>query len=121
MLKERRAAVEQIASALFEAESAIDAALTKTATFAGAIPAFRKQAGASALIAQDAMERASQAVVALAEARRAVVEAHKDLTVAKSQIGLGAVTMIDTGGVKPPLVDDERPAARASLRAVAAA
>lgn len=118
MLKDRRFAAEQIANALYEAESAIDAALAKTAAFAGAIPAFRAQAGASALIAQDAMERASQAVVALAGARRAVVEAHKDLSVAKGQVGLGAI-MIDTGGTKPPLVDDERHVARAALHAVA--
>jgi hypothetical protein len=122
MLKERRNAAEQIAAALWDAESAIDVALTKTATFTGAIPALRKQAGASALIGQEAMERASQAVVALAEARRALVEAHKELTVAKEQVGLGAVTMTDVGGQKPPITPD-RVAAQSgrALRAVSAA
>jgi hypothetical protein len=103
MLKERRFAAEQIAQALWDAESAVDVALTKTAAFTGAIPALRRQAGASALIGQEAMERASQAVMALAEARRALVEAHKELTIAKAQVGLGAVTMNDTGTGKPPI------------------
>jgi len=122
MLKERRIAAEQIATALWDAETAIDVALTKTAHFTGAIPALRKQAGASALIGQGAMERASQAVVALAEARRALVEAHKELTTAKEQVGLGAVTMGDPGGDKPPITVEASATRRGrALRAVEAA
>jgi hypothetical protein len=103
MLKERRMVAEQIASALFEAEAAIDAALSKTAQLTGVMPALRKQAGLSALIGQDAVEHASQAIAALAEARRAIVETHKELSVAQEQAGLGAVTMTDPGsGIKPP-------------------
>lgn len=123
MLKERRMAAEQIATALWDAESAVDVALTKTANFTGVIPALRRQAGASALIGQEAMERASQAVMALAEARRALVEAHKELTIAKQQVGLGAVTMDDTGTGKPPITIEPavaRTRGRA-LRAVSAA
>jgi uncharacterized protein YpuA (DUF1002 family) len=101
MLKQRRMVAEQIASALYEAEAAIDAAISKTAALTGVMPALRAQAGASALIGQDAVERASQAIMALAEARRAIVETHKELSIAKEQIGLGAV-MTDTGGTKPP-------------------
>jgi len=125
MLKERRIAAEQIAVALWDAESAVDVALTKTANFTGAIPALRRQAGASALIGQEAMERASQAVMALAEARRALVEAHKELTLAKQQVGLGAVTMDDGGGSKPPIHIEATPVAARNrgraLRAVSAA
>ena len=123
MLKERRMAAEQIATALWDAEAAVDVALTKAAQFTGAIPALRRQAGASALIGQEAMERASQAVVALAEARRALVEAHKELTVAKGQVGLGAITMDDGGGTKPPItIETETTASTGgrSLRPVAA-
>lgn len=102
MLKQRRMVAEQIAGALFEAEAAIDAALAKTAHLTGVMPSLRKEAGASALIGQDAVERASQAIAALAEARRAIVETHKELSVAQHQVGLGAV-MLDTGGDKPPV------------------
>jgi hypothetical protein len=100
MLKERRMVAEQIAAALFEAETAIDAALAKTATLTGVMPALRGQAGLSALIGQDAVEHASHAIAALAEARRAIVETHKELSVAQEQVGLGAVTMTSTGGDK---------------------
>ena len=93
---------EQVAGALFEAEAAIDAALSKTAQLTGIMPSLRKQAGASALIGQDALERATQAMMALAEARRAIVETHKELSVVQGQIGLGAVKMAGEPGVKPP-------------------
>ena len=63
MLKQRRMVAEQIAGALFDAEAAIDTALSKTAMLTGVMPALRRQAGASVLIGQDAMERASQAIV----------------------------------------------------------
>ena len=61
MLKQRRMVAEQVAGALFEAETAIDAAIAKTAALTGAMPSLRKQVGASALIGQDALERASEA------------------------------------------------------------
>ena len=103
MLKQRRIAAEQVAGALFEAETAIDAAIAKTAALTGIMPSLRKDAGASALIGQDAVERASQAIMALADARRAIVETHKELSIVQTQIGLGAVTRTDpTGGDKPP-------------------
>jgi len=102
MLKERRMAAEQVAGALFEAEAAIDVALSKTAHLTGVMPSLRKSAGASALIGQDALERATQAIAALADARRAIVETHKELSVVQGQIGLGAVTMSGDPGEKPP-------------------
>jgi hypothetical protein len=118
MLKERRMAAEQIAAALWDAETAVDQALTKTAHFTGVMPALRKQAGASAMIGQEAVERASQALVAIAEARRALVEAHKELTLAQTQVGLGAITMADPGTTKPPAPVTAK---TRDLRAVAAA
>jgi hypothetical protein len=123
MLKERRMAAEQIATALWDAESAVDVAIAKTATFTGVMPTLRRQAGASAIIGQEAMERATQAVMALAEARRALVEAHKELTIAKQQIGLGAVTMDDVGTGKGtgPYVETTVTARGRALRAVSAA
>lgn len=102
MLKERRMVAEQVATALFEAEAAIDAAVSKTAILTGVMPALRRQAGASALIGQGALEQATQAIMSLAEARRAIVEAHKELSIVQGQIGLGAVRMAGDGGEKPP-------------------
>lgn len=107
MLKQRRLIADQVAAALFEAEAAIDAALARTAHLTGVMPGLRKEAGISALIGQDALERASEALSALALARRAMVETHKELTVAQKQIGLGAV-MFGDEGPKPPLLAAER-------------
>ena len=122
MLKQRRMVAEQIASALFEAERAIDDAIAKTATLTGVMPALRRQAGASALIGQDAVERASQAIMSLAEARRAIVETHKELSLAQTQIGLGAVMLGDTGEQKSLALDGEQPqVGRRALRAIRAA
>lgn len=102
MLKQRRMIADQVAASLFEAEAAIDAALAKTAKLAGVMPALRQDAGLSALIGQDAVERASEAFAALAQARRAIVETHKELSVAQEQIGLGAV-MFGEPDSKPSL------------------
>lgn len=125
MLKQRRLIAEQVAAALFEAETAIDEALSKTAALTGVMPAMRKGVGASALIGQDAVERASQAIMALADARRAIVETHKELSIVQTQIGLGAVTMTDpgTGGKPPPMfAEGEQPQiGRRALRAIRAA
>lgn len=126
MLKQRRMVAEQIAGALFEAEAAIDEAISKTAMLTGVMPSLRKQAGASALVGQDAVERASQAIMALAEARRAIVETHKELSIAQAQIGLGAVVMTDPtgpGAAKPPLLAqaEQVEVGRRALRPVRAA
>ena len=121
MLKQRRMVAEQIAGALFEAEAAIDAAISKTATLTGVMPELRRQAGASALIGQEAVERASQAIMALAEARRAIVETHKELSVVQTQIGLGAVRLDGDGGDKPPPIEREGEREVRQIRAVRAA
>ncbi len=91
MLKQRRLIADQVAASLFEAEAAIDIALAKTAHLAGVMPGLRRDAGLSALIGQDAVERASEAFAALALARRSIVQTHKELSVAQQQMGLGAV------------------------------
>jgi len=104
MLKERRAAVEQVAQALWDAEAAIDAALGKTAMLTGAIPAVSKNARLCTEVGQNAMERVSQTIMALTEARRAIVETHKELQVAKHQIGMGAMLQ-DAGSGKPLAVN----------------
>jgi len=125
MLKQRRMVAEQVAGALFEAEAAIDAAIAKAAALTGIMPSLRREAGASALIGQGAVEHASQAIMALTDARRSMVETHKELSIVQTQIGLGAITMTDPGsGEKPPpmFASDEQPqVGRRALRALRAA
>jgi hypothetical protein len=59
--------------------------------------------------------------VALAEARRAIVETHKELSVVQGQIGLGAVRMGGDGGEKPPpmAIEVEQPRLRGRALRVA--
>jgi hypothetical protein len=121
MLKQRRMVAEQIASALFDAEHAIDQALAKTAHLTGVMPGLRKESGASALIGQEAVERASQAILALAEARRAIVETHKELSVAQKHMGLGAVRLDGDAGPKPPPIERAGEGEVRQIRAVRAA
>lgn len=101
MLKQRRMAAQQVADSLFESEAAIDAAITAVAKLAGVMPAVRADANLSALIGQGALERAIQAMSELGSARRAIVETHKELSIAQRDIGLGAVAF-GTGEEKPP-------------------
>ena len=101
MLKQRRMAADQVAAGLFEAEAAIDAALNKTAALTATVPVARADAGLSAIFCQGALERLSDTIAALAQARRGIVEAHKELTVDKIQMGLGAVRLDGGGGTKP--------------------
>ncbi|WP_269715625.1 hypothetical protein [Caulobacter sp. NIBR2454] len=102
MLKQRRLVAEQVAETLFESEAAIDAALAAAAKLAGIIPLIRADANLSALIGQSAIEKAIESVSALGVARRAVCEAHQELTIAQRDIGLRAVSF--GGGEKPPAV-----------------
>ena len=118
MLKQRRMVAEEIAAALFDAEHAIDQALAKTAHLTGVMPSLRAQSGASALIGQGAVERASQAIMALADARRAIVETHMELSIAQRDMGLGAVKLEGPGGEKPPPIER---AGERQLRAIRAA
>ena len=113
MLKQRRMAAEQVATGLTETERAIDAALNKAAALAAVLPAARGDAGLSALYGQEALERLTETMAALAQARRGIVETHKELAQVQNQIGLGAVVMGGGNGDKPP-----ENAAGPNLRAV---
>ncbi len=93
MLKARRQAAEQVAALLFETETAIDAAVTKAAELAAKMPVVRQDANLSALIGQSALEKTIATLTALAEARSSIVAAHKELSIAQQDIGLGAVAL----------------------------
>jgi hypothetical protein len=115
MLKQRRELAQEVADSLFEAERAIDLAIQRTAHLVGLIPAVRNDANLSALVGQGAIRKAIASVGALGEAREGIVEAHKELSIAQAQIGLGAVTL--SGAVPKP--DD--PAFARDLRPVTTA
>ncbi|HEX8379717.1 MAG TPA: hypothetical protein VF619_04090 [Allosphingosinicella sp.] len=100
MLKERRDAAMKVAESLFAAEDAIDTALARAAELNAAIVTARKDANLSAMVGQDAFEMAASAFAALARARGDIIESHKRLDEAKTQIGLRVMSVGELG--KPP-------------------
>jgi hypothetical protein len=96
MLKQRREFAQEVADSLFEAERAIDVAIARTAHLVGLMPTIRGNANVSALIGQGAIRQAIASVGALGEARQGICEAHKELSIAQAQMGLGAVTLAGT-------------------------
>lgn len=116
MLAKRRAALEAVTPELFAMESAIDAAILQSTRLTQSLIVGRQTAGLSAVIGQDAIERAGATFSTLIAARREIVATHEQLGAVKQQIGLGAV-MFGNGGDKPermPLHGEHR----ASIKAV---
>ncbi|MGA9581971.1 MAG: hypothetical protein WBR13_08395 [Allosphingosinicella sp.] len=102
MLKQRRDAAMKVAESLFAAEEALDIALARAADLNSAIVSARTEAKLSALLGQDAIESAASTFAALVRARCDIVETHKRLDDAKTQIGLRTVSVGDAGP-KPPV------------------
>ncbi|MFN3945313.1 MAG: hypothetical protein ACK4K7_10320 [Allosphingosinicella sp.] len=102
MLKQRKEAAQQVADRLFAAEQAIDEALARAAELNAAMPAARSRANLAAQVGQDALEAAAESFAALVRARHQIVEAHRRLDAAKTQIGLRTVA-IGGGMEKPPM------------------
>ena len=98
MLKKRREAADQVAESLFAAESAIDAALARTAALAGMIPTVREDAHLAACVGQGAIEQAIETLKLLGEARRSIVQTHEELAATQRRIGLRSVG--SGGGIK---------------------
>jgi len=83
----------QVADQLFAAEAAIDGALSAVAALAAMLPNARIDARLSAVVGQGVFDRSSQTIAALTEARRGIVETHRELTDVQRSIGLGAVAL----------------------------
>ena len=116
----RQDIAQRLAERLFEAESAIDVALTRAAELTAAMPKARTEARLPAMLGQDALDRATEAVVALVEARRRIVETHQSLDEVRQHIGLQEVDSGDTVPKVPPGFTEAGTgnAPRARLRAV---
>ncbi len=104
----------QVAGQLFAAEAAIDAALSAVATLTAMLPTARIEARLSAVVGQGVFDRSSQTIAALTEARRGIVETHRELSGVQHSIGLGAVAL---GGEEKP--DENVPTLEGRLRTVA--
>ncbi|HYE27388.1 MAG TPA: hypothetical protein VEA61_04040 [Allosphingosinicella sp.] len=99
----RQAVAQKVADRLFAVEAAIDEALTRAAELTAAMPQARTEARLPAMVGQDALDRATEVLVALVEARRRVVETHKSLDSTRAQIGLREVDAGDSYPKPNPL------------------
>ena len=77
-----------VANRLFATESAIDAALAEASGLMAEMVAGRGELRISATVGQDAGYKVAEAIATLAQARRAVVEAHHELQQVKLSIGI---------------------------------
>jgi hypothetical protein len=95
----RKIVAHKVADQLFAAEAAIDRAVSETARLTSLLSDSRIEAGLSAVVGQDVMDRASASIGALSTARRELVGAHEALSIVKDQIGLRTVSI--GGMIKP--------------------
>jgi hypothetical protein len=93
MRTKRIEATQQVATQLFEAEAAIDAAIAATAKLTALMPEARANASISAVVGQEAMLQASQTLAALVAARQDIVNTHKALDEVKTDLGLRTMAM----------------------------
>jgi hypothetical protein len=98
----RQAVAQKVADRLFAVENAIDIALTRAAELNAAMPQARSEARLPAMVGQAALDRASEAFLALVEARRRIVETHARLDETRTQMGLREVDTGDTEPKVPP-------------------
>jgi hypothetical protein len=103
---QRREYGQKLATALFETEDAIDAALEKAAHLIAAMSSVRRENNLSAVLGSSAMTGVTGAVRALGEARDQIVAAHHALQTAAPHVGLRGVVMQGTGVGKP---EEDRP------------
>lgn len=98
MFEQRRTAAQEVADRLIAAETAIDVALSAAAELVGYMPQARLHANVAAEIGHEAIERSAAAFTSLINARREIVEAHKELAETKVRIGLRTYAL---GGLMP--------------------
>jgi hypothetical protein len=89
-----------VANKLFATEKAIDNAIAEAAQLLGGMSQARQDLRVSAVVGDEATRKVAETISQLTEARRAIVEAHRQLDVVKGQVGIRTklIGVID----KPP-------------------
>lgn len=97
----RRVLANEVAACLFTAEDSLDVTFAALGELVTAVPRVRKEAGVSALVAQEAIAIGAEALSDLAVVRGKIAEMHRRLDAAKDEVGLRHVAI--GGDVdKPP-------------------
>lgn len=91
-----RIVANDLASKLISAEAAIDAAVAAVAALTAALPLASRQANVGMHVGHEALMHAMESCSALVKARTNIIRSHKALAVAQHEVGLGAVSFMDT-------------------------
>ena len=79
---------QTVANKLFATEDAVDKAIIEASKLMGGLVEARQEMRLSAVVGDDAVAKVAVALAALAEARKAVVEAHNELAEVKLRVGI---------------------------------
>jgi len=79
---------QTVANKLFATENAVDAAIVEASKLMGGLIEARQEMRLSAVVGDDAAGKVAAALIALTEARKAVVEAHNELADVKLRVGI---------------------------------
>jgi hypothetical protein len=79
---------QTVANKLFATETAVDTAIVEASKLMGGLVEARQEMRLSAVVGDDAVAKVAAALAALAEARKAVVEAHHELAEVKLRVGI---------------------------------
>lgn len=115
MLNQRRKAAQGIADRLMATEKAMDVAIVQMADLSSFMLTARIEANIATEVGQGALENAAATLVSLVQARGGIIATHKELAVAKDQIGLREVAL---GGLTPKQAS-ETPGLRVVAQAAA--
>ena len=108
---DKHEAAQRVADHLFDAERALDEALTKMALLVAATTAARPAFGVALKVGAPAISKMSDVTAALAMQREALAAAHDEIAVVQRLTG--ARPNMTGGGDKPPTPDSRLPALRA--------
>ena len=97
---------QTVANKLWATEDAVDKAIVQASQLMGGILEARQELRVSAVVGDDAVSKVAAAVAALAEARKAVVEAHNELAEVKLRVGIRTKLL---GVVGKDMVADHEP------------
>jgi hypothetical protein len=95
---------QRVATKLFAAENAVDAAILEASQLLSGLIEARKEMGLSAVLGTEAVSKVSLALSTLSDSRQAMVDAHNVLNDAKLRLGIR--TRMDGVGPKGSLDDD---------------
>jgi len=97
MLKERMEIANNVATALFDAEAAIDAAIVAVGALANLLPQAQGAAKLSPVVGDAAFGHLGISVKGLFESRSGIVALHHELDTVKTAMGLRNFRIVGTG------------------------